>query len=275
VAAAESRIGGSDGRSDRRRRWWTRLLSRGSLETWEMAVSFGSPLVLAWLVFMYYRFVDGWLTSLSALGQGLAAMTVVLSVVIGGVALSRWRRRRYRSVEVTSAPIEKPLQVSVDGTEIAGDGPMEEDDQSWVWSMSLSQSLSSSMEKSSVGSWQLSDNSSAIIGGHDNGGVLDTEDDDGGWEDAAEESKESEYVFTIDMDGDQDDNSLGRDGDGDGGSLDWETQNEVGDDRIDGFDDRYGGGDSGCGDSGGDSGGFSDDVVDDHDVDPDVFSDES
>eukprot|EP01040_Poterioochromonas_malhamensis_P015689 gene15689-17605_t len=54
-------------RGDRRghRRWWTRLLSRGSLETWEMAVSFGCPLVLAWLVFMYYRFVDGWLTSLS------------------------------------------------------------------------------------------------------------------------------------------------------------------------------------------------------------------
>jgi len=82
-------------------------------------------LVLAWLVFMYYRFVDGWLTSLSALGQGLAAMTVVLSVVIGGVALSRWRRRRYRSVEVISAPIATPLQVSVEGTEIAADGPLE------------------------------------------------------------------------------------------------------------------------------------------------------
>jgi hypothetical protein len=58
-----------------------------------MAVSFGCPLVLAWLVFMYYRFVDGWLTSLSALGQGLAAMTVLVSVavVVGGVLL--WRRR--------------------------------------------------------------------------------------------------------------------------------------------------------------------------------------
>jgi hypothetical protein len=110
VAAAESRIGGSDGRSDRRRRWWTRLLSRGSLETWEMAVSFGSPLVLAWLVFMYYRFVDGWLTSLSALGQGLAAMTVVLSVVIGvAVALYRWRKSN-RSI----AHVESRTQVAID-----------------------------------------------------------------------------------------------------------------------------------------------------------------
>jgi hypothetical protein len=94
VAAAESRIGGSDGRGDRRRRWWTRLLSRGSLETWEMAVSFGCPLVLAWLVFMYYRFVDGWLTSLSALGQGLAAMTVLMSVFATAAVWRLVRRRR-------------------------------------------------------------------------------------------------------------------------------------------------------------------------------------
>lgn len=43
-------------------------------------MSFGSPLLLAWLVFMYYRFVDDWLTSLSPTGKGLAAMTVVLVV---------------------------------------------------------------------------------------------------------------------------------------------------------------------------------------------------
>jgi hypothetical protein len=142
-------------------------------------------------------------------------MTVVLSVVIGGVALSRWRRRRYRLVEVTSAPIEKPLQVSLDGTEIAADGPMEEDDQSSVWSLSLLQSLSSLMDGTATSSWRLSDNSSV----HDNG-ALDTEDDDGGWE-ASEESKESEHVYTIDMD-----DGLDSDGDCDGGSLNWGTQAE-------------------------------------------------
>jgi hypothetical protein len=81
---------------DRRgcRRWWTRLLSRGSLGTWEMAVSFGCPLVLVWLVFMYYRFVDGWLTSLSALGQGLAAVTVLVSAGLCVLAVVYWRRSR-------------------------------------------------------------------------------------------------------------------------------------------------------------------------------------
>jgi hypothetical protein len=59
-----------------------------------MAVSFGCPLVLAWLVFMYYRFVDGWLTSLSALGQGLAAMTVLVSVGLCVLAVVYWRRHR-------------------------------------------------------------------------------------------------------------------------------------------------------------------------------------
>jgi hypothetical protein len=219
-----------------------------------MAVSFGCPLVLAWLVFMYYRFVDGWLTSLSALGQGLAAMTVVLSVVIGGVAVCCWRRRRDRTVDVASAPIEKPLQVSVDDTEIAAvGGAMEEDVQSWVWSWSLSESMSSLMEESSTGSWQLSDNSSRIIGGQDSG--------DSSWE-ASEESKESEYVFTIDMDGDQGDSSLDRDGNG--GSRDWEAHGEDTYDRVDGI----GGGSGG-------TDGFSDDMVHDHDVHHDVLSDES
>jgi hypothetical protein len=107
-------------RGDRRghRRWWTRLLSRGSLEKWEMAVSFGCPLVLAWLVFMYYRFVDGWLTSLSALGRGLAAMTVLVSVglcVLVVVYLRRHRRSQSSSPSTATATAgHHPLEVADD-----------------------------------------------------------------------------------------------------------------------------------------------------------------
>eukprot|EP01033_Poteriospumella_lacustris_P012135 gene12135-8679_t len=106
------------------------------------------------------------------------------------------------------------------------------------------------MEESSTGSWQLSDNSSRIIGGQDSG--------DSSWE-ASEESKESEYVFTIDMDGDQGDGSLERDGND--GSRDWEAYDEDTYDRVDGI--------------GGDTDGFSDEMVDDYDVHHDVLSDES
>jgi hypothetical protein len=87
-----------------------------------MAVSFGCPLVLAWLVFMYYRFVDGWLTSLSALGQGLAAMTVIVTVavVVGGVLL--WRRRhrsrRLPSVALADVIIRDPSNINVESPAI-------------------------------------------------------------------------------------------------------------------------------------------------------------
>jgi hypothetical protein len=172
VAAVGSRLGGSDssdGRSDHRRRWWTRLLSRGSLETWVMAVSFGSPLVLAWLVFMYYRFVDGWLASLSALGQGLAAMTVILSVGLIGamVGYERWRRPRVDPAAAMSVPHHDV--VAVDGIlpeQIRDDDQVaiELDGGSWVWSSSsssLSLSMSPSWAKgSSSASWQLSDSQS-------------------------------------------------------------------------------------------------------------------
>jgi hypothetical protein len=54
-------------------------------------------LVLAWLVFMYYRFVDGWLTSLSALGQGLVAIVVVVALWVFFFFL----RRRTNGSETT------------------------------------------------------------------------------------------------------------------------------------------------------------------------------
>jgi hypothetical protein len=139
------------------RRWWTRLLSRGSLETWEMAVSFGCPLVLAWLVFMYYRFVDGWLTSLSALGQGLAAMTVVLSVISLRVAI--WRRRpRVDPGAATSVVPHDAAALALTAPEHKQDDdqtPIDIDDGSWA--LSLSSSWSSQLLKdSSSSSWQLS-----------------------------------------------------------------------------------------------------------------------
>eukprot|EP01033_Poteriospumella_lacustris_P007842 gene7842-5644_t len=106
------------------------------------------------------------------------------------------------------------------------------------------------MDGTATGSWRLSDNSSGIIDDHDNG-ALDTEDDDGGWEDA-EESKESEHVYTLDMDDVQGD-GLDSDGDYDGGSLDWGTQvedeDEDADERVDCCNDRGGGGFS-CNNSG-------------------------
>jgi hypothetical protein len=55
--------------------------------------------------------VDGWLTSLSALGQGLAAMTVVLSVVIGVAVVVYRRRKSTRSI----AHVESRAQEAVDG----------------------------------------------------------------------------------------------------------------------------------------------------------------
>eukprot|EP01033_Poteriospumella_lacustris_P018059 gene18059-12953_t len=113
-------------------------------------------------------------------------------------------------------------------------------------------------EHGCVGGGFSRNSSSGIMFDHDNG-ALDAADD-GGW-DASEESKESEHVFTIDMDGDQGDNSLDRDDDG---SRDWETHGEDTDDHI-GDIDGIGGG----------SGGFSDDVVDDHDVNSGVFSNEN
>jgi hypothetical protein len=141
-----------------------------------MAVSFGSPLVLAWLVFMYYRFVDGWLTSLSALGQGLAAMTVVLSVALIGAAVVGWFCCRHPHVD--SAVTSSVVPYDVDAVKRAAQQEQKQDDDqqlaididdgSLVWSsspspspLSLSLSLSPSLAKGSpVASWQLSESQS-------------------------------------------------------------------------------------------------------------------
>jgi uncharacterized membrane protein YgcG len=85
-------------------------------------VSFGSPLVLAWLVFMYYRFVDDWLTSLSPTGKGLAAMTVVVAMALCGGLRSRWGRSGQRpdaEVVMREDPDGNLLPVKVDNDDVA------------------------------------------------------------------------------------------------------------------------------------------------------------
>eukprot|EP01033_Poteriospumella_lacustris_P010248 gene10248-biopygen4581 len=55
-----------------RQRRWMRLLSRGSQETWETVVASVATLLLAWVVFMYYRFVHRWLSGLSTAMRAVA-----------------------------------------------------------------------------------------------------------------------------------------------------------------------------------------------------------
>jgi hypothetical protein len=144
--------------------------------------------VLAWLVFMYYRFVDGWLTSLSALGQGLAAMTVIVTValVVGGVLL--WRRRhrsrRLPSVDLADAAvaviihdpsnintespaIERPLSSTGQPTRPPGRVSPSPSPSQFGSSPSLSLDVSfDSVMLSDDGSdhsWQLSDDSSSSV----------------------------------------------------------------------------------------------------------------
>lgn len=57
-------------------------LTYGTLETWETTISFVSAFMLAWLVFMYYRFVDDWFLSLPSFVYGVIAGVSLLVVAV-------------------------------------------------------------------------------------------------------------------------------------------------------------------------------------------------
>lgn len=57
-------------------------LTYGSLETWETTISFVSTFMLAWLVFMYYRFVDEWFMSLPPFVYGVIAGVSLVALIV-------------------------------------------------------------------------------------------------------------------------------------------------------------------------------------------------
>jgi hypothetical protein len=57
-------------------------LTYGTLETWETTISFVSTFMLAWLVFMYYRFVDEWVMSLPSFAYGVMAGVSLLVIAV-------------------------------------------------------------------------------------------------------------------------------------------------------------------------------------------------
>lgn len=187
---------------------------------WEILVSFSCPLALAWLVFMYYRFVDTWLSSLSTIGRGLAAMVAVIAVVLA-VVLGYWRQscQHASSTKVASNVGVPPLTVNVTATEQKHEENDEnevsvngEDSQSWSLS---SGSLS---DRSSKSHWQLSDSrcSDSYRLSRSSGSVaiesdrwlsssgsndIHHHDMDDAWDDPDNDSAFS-YTYTVDMDHD-------------------------------------------------------------------------
>jgi type II secretory pathway pseudopilin PulG len=168
---------------------------------------------------MYYRFVDGWLTSLSALGQGLAAMTVVVAVVSIGAAVVVyvWWSGRSRAAVATRAQVAVEA-VAAEAAAIKAATDDSAESESLVWSLSPSPSLSVLMpmedSRSGTGSWQLSDDqsdhsdhrvrsgpissSSSRSSGSDRSLLLDPYEVT---EDGVEDSDDSEHACSFDLDG--------------------------------------------------------------------------
>lgn len=134
-----------------------------------MIVSFGSPLVLAWLVFMYYRFVDGWLRSLSSTNCGLVGMGAGLTVVAVVALLKWWTRGRNQSAAHEAMPEKEPVEV-LPGADTNREDLVQasqvqrndagEDEPSLEWSSLLSSvhddSASDGSHSNSANSWHFS-----------------------------------------------------------------------------------------------------------------------